>query len=125
MINPALFSVMCRLWMLVFLSLMVSCTEEVDQKSLQEDYLKEKVEDYKSFQQRNCQKRITKEAIQQVDSFFLEVAREQSYDSVQRPVGFPRPTRPQLDVREDSLPLKPLIKKMEKDTFVQDSTVAG
>ncbi len=110
------FSLICLLS-----GLLISC-EEVDQNALQEEYLKEKVSDYRAYQQRSCQKRIMKEAHRKADSFFLDMAKKQSYDSVQPPALFPRPSRPKVDVREDSFPLSPIVKPQKLDSIDIDST---
>lgn len=111
-----LFSLIC-----ILSGLLMSC-EEVDQNALQEEYLKEKISDYRAYQQRSCQKRIVKEAHRKADSFFLDMAKKQSYDSVERPALFPRPQRPKVDVREDSFPLSPIMDPQNLDSIVADST---
>jgi len=106
-----LFSLICLLS-----GLLISC-EEVDQNALQEEYLREKVSDYRAYQQRSCQKRIVKEAHRKADSFFLDMTKKQSYDSVERPAPFPRPQRPKVDVREDSFPLSPIVNPHNLDSI--------
>lgn len=106
----------------ILAALLISC-KEVDQNALQEQYLEEKIADYRAFQNRNCQKRIVKEANQKADSFFIDMAKKQSYDSVQRPALFTRPRRPEIDVREDSMPLSPIVKPEKMDSVALDSTL--
>lgn len=106
----------------ILAALLISC-EEVDQNALQEQYLEEKISEYRAFQDRNCQKRVAKEANQKADSFFMDMAKKQSYDSVQRPALFTRPRRPEIGVREDSMPLSPIVKPEKMDSVALDSTL--
>lgn len=106
----------------ILAALLISC-EEVDQNALQEQYLEEKISEYRAFQDRNCQKRVDKEANRKADSFFMDMAKKQSYDSVQRPTLFTRPRRPEIDVREDSMPLSPIVKPEKMDSVALDSTL--
>lgn len=100
---------------------LVSCEDEPDYAAMQEEYLEKKVENYKAFQERNCNKRILKEARANADSFFLSLAKKKDFDSVQRPSSFARPKKPNVMVREDSLPLHPLIEPGETDSIPVDS----
>ncbi len=107
--------------MIAILSL-ANCENEPDYDAMQEEYLEKKVEDFKDFQERNCQKRVLKEASVRADSFFLRLAKAKDFDSVQRPKSFARPRKPNVTVREDSLPLHPLIQNKEIDSLPVDSS---
>jgi len=111
---------MLFLGMIAILSFM-GCENEPDYAAMQEEYLEKKMENYIAFQERNCNKRILKEARANADSFFLNLAKKKDFDSVQRPSSFARPKKPNVMVREDSLPLHPLIGKEEIDSIPVDS----
>jgi hypothetical protein len=100
---------------------LVRCKKEPDYAAMQKEYLEKKMDNYKAFQERNCNKRILKEARANADSFFLSLAKEKDFDSVQRPSSFARPQKPNVTVREDSLPLQPLIENEVIDSIPVDS----
>lgn len=98
-----------------------SCEEEADPKALQQAYIDQKVEDYIAYQKRSCNKRVTEAAELRADSFFIEQAKKQSFDSVYRPQTITRPQKPTVNIREDSLPLTPLIEAQKTDSAKRDT----
>lgn len=98
------------------LLLLSTACEEVDQERLQEQYLQDKVEDYRDFKWRSCMKEVMKEAEAKSDSFFVAMAKKQTFDSTRVPNPIQRPRRPQTQIREDSVPLGPLLKS-QKDSL--------
>src|SRR6056297_320074 len=103
-------------------SLFVGCEEKVDPQAIQQEYIDKKVADYRAYQKRSCEKRVITAAQNKADSFFIEITKKQSFDSVNRPATVPRPRRPKIDIREDSLPLSPIIKANTTDSTSFDST---
>ena len=103
-----------RAWLVVaplavFVSL-TNCTP-VDQEKMQAEYLDGKIEEFRDFQHRNCIKKVYKEAKMKADSFFLQLAKQQSYDTMRSPRNIPRPLKPTVTIREDSVELGPLVGK--------------
>ncbi len=99
-------------WMIVWICLIGSslACDTISQEELQMQYLKEKRSNFRAYKQRQCMKKILEEASSKADSFFIEMAREQTFDSTYIPKPIRRPVKPQLEMKEDSLPLKPIIK---------------
>lgn len=86
----------------------MSC-QKTDQQQLQEQYLENKVDDYKNYKWRSCMQEIEEEAEARSDSFFIAMAKKQTFDSTKAPKPIARPNKPESKIREDSLPLKPLL----------------
>jgi hypothetical protein len=106
---------------LVFMVALHGCREQVDQSELQKAYIDQKIEDYRAYQKRKCQEKITEMAQTKADSFFIAMAKKQTFDSIERPSSFLRPRRPEVSIREDSVPLSPLIKPDSTDRAIRDS----
>lgn len=84
--------------------------DTISQEELQMQYLKEKRSNFRAYKQRQCMKKILEEASSKADSFFIEMARKQTFDSTYIPKPIRRPVKPQLEMKEDSLPLQPIFK---------------
>lgn len=99
-------------WMIVWICLIGSslACDTISQEELQMQYLKEKRSNFRAYKQRQCMKKILEEASSKADSFFIEMAREQTFDSTYIPKPIRRPVKPQLEMKEDSLPLQPIFK---------------
>jgi len=99
-------------WMIVWICLIGSslACDTISQEELQMQYLKEKRSNFRAYKQRQCMKKILEEASSKADSFFIEMAREQTFDSTYIPKPIRRPVKPQLEMKEDSLPLRPIFK---------------
>ncbi len=108
-IIPEIRSVLLILGLALLLTL-PSCTS-VDQEQMQEEYLERKIDEFRAFQHRNCMKEVRKEAKMKADSFFLQLAKQQSYDTMRSPRSIPRPLKPSVTIREDSIKLGPLIRE--------------
>jgi hypothetical protein len=107
--------------MAICILILNSCGKETDPQALQQAYIDQKVEEYRAYQKRACKKRVTDAAELRADSFFIEEAKKQSFDSVYRPQAITRPQKPQINIREDSLPLMPLIGDQTLDSTKLDS----
>lgn len=95
--------------LLCVLGFSLAC-DTISQEELQMQYLQEKRSNFRAYKQRQCMKKILEEASARADSFFLEMAREQTFDSTYLPKPIRRPVKPQLEMKEDSLPLQPIFK---------------
>lgn len=62
-------------------------------------------------------KEILEEAEAKSDSFFVSMAKTQTFDSARAPNPIRRPGKPKPQIREDSIPLGPLLRKNGKDSI--------
>lgn len=100
-----------------------SC-QKVDQETLQEEYLNQKLENFEKFRWKVCIDQIEKKAEEKADSFFVELAKQKTHDSIPSPRFIPRPRRPQVSIPEDSTPLQPILSppaSPPRDSLIRDS----
>ena len=68
-------------------------------------------------------KEIHEAASSKADSFFIEMAKKQTFDSSRIPKPIKRPLKPLVEILEDSLPLRPMLSDSTNQTAQPSDTL--